>query len=191
MIVKLFGYSKRVLSALLVLACSAAAWSVDSNERYPVNPGDTLSISVWQEPSLQGEVVVRPDGYFSFPLVGEIQASGRPVSEIESAVATKLKEFIPDAVVTVSVGSLDGYKIYVIGQVRNAGEFALNTNIDVMRALAQAGGLTEFADLRSIRILRRTDGKQQAIPFDYRDVIRGENLEQNIILQAGDVVIVP
>jgi polysaccharide export outer membrane protein len=187
------------------LRCSIAAWCLIAGAlhvggasaagveggRYQVNPGDTLTVSVWQEEALQGEVIVRPDGYFSFPLAGEIQAAGHSVGEIEQAVGAKLKQYVPDAVVSVSITELSGYKVYVIGQVNNPGEFAVNTNIDVMQALAMAEGATEFADLNGIQILRREGGAQRAIRFNYKDVVRGSNLQQNVTLEAGDVVVVP
>lgn len=158
---------------------------------YLVNAGDVLSVSVWQEPDLQRETVVRPDGFIGFPLAGEIRAAGHTVAEIQQMLASKIETYIPDPVVTVSVQSLDGYKVYVIGQVRNPGEFLLNTHVDVMRALAMAQGTTEFADLNGIRVLRRLNGTQSTLRFNYRDIEKGERLEQNVTLQAGDVIIVP
>jgi polysaccharide export outer membrane protein len=186
---------RRVLAAWCFVAGALHAgvgYAADPLDgRYRVNPGDTLTVSVWQEEALQGEVIVRPDGYFSFPLAGEIQAAGQSVGEIEQAVSAKLKQYVPDAVVSVSVTELSGFKVYVIGQVHNPGEFAVNTNIDVMQALAMAEGATEFADLNGIQILRREGGSQRAIRFNYKDVVRGSNLEQNVTLEAGDVVVVP
>lgn len=179
-----------VAMALILFPLRAMSQEAESGQ-YMVNPGDTLQISVWQEEDLQGEVIVRPDGFFSFPLAGEIQASNRTIAQIERALSERLKQFIPEVVATVSLLSLNGYKIYVIGQVQNPGEFTLNRDVDVMSALAMAQGLNEFADARGIRILRRVDGRQTAIDFDYRQVIRGSNLSDNVTLQAGDVVVVP
>ena len=181
--------SLSAICGIVILVPAGSARAQDS--QYLVNPGDTLSISVWQEPDLQGDVVVRPDGYFSFPLAGDVQAAKQTVKEIENSLKGKLREYIPEVVATVSVSQLSGYKIYVIGQVQNPGEFLINTNVDVMRALAMAQGTTEFADLNDIRILRRVGGEQQTFKFDYKSVSRGRSLEQNVILQAGDVVIVP
>ncbi len=158
---------------------------------YTVNPGDVLTISVWKEPDLQADVLVRPDGYFSFPLAGEIEANRKTVDEIRIAVTEKLKRFIPDLVVTVSTVQIGGNKVYVIGQVNRPGDFLVNPRVDVMQALALAGGMTPFADVNDIRILRREGHVRKAIPFRFRDLERGKNLEQNIILQPGDVVVVP
>jgi polysaccharide biosynthesis/export protein len=159
---------------------------------YTVKPGDILAVSVWKEPDLQGPVLVRPDGAFSFPLAGQMDARGKTVQELQQMVTERLKKFISDPVVTVSIQEIKGNKVYVIGQVNKPGDFIVNPRVDVMQALSMAGGTTPFAALGDIMILRRTDGgQQQALPFHYTDVIRGRNLDQNITLQAGDVVVVP
>ncbi len=159
---------------------------------YTVKPGDILTISVWKEPDLQGPVLVRPDGAFSFPLAGQMDARGKSVAELQQMVTDKLRKFISDPVVTVSVQEIKGNKVYVIGQVNKPGDFVVNPRVDVMQALSMAGGTTPFAALGDITILRRTDsGSQQALPFRYTDVVRGRNLDQNVMLQAGDVVVVP
>jgi polysaccharide biosynthesis/export protein len=160
-------------------------------EAYTVKPGDVLSIAVWKEPDLQGPVLVRPDGSFSFPLAGQIDARNKTVAELQQTVTDKLKKFISDPVVTVSIAEVKGNKVYVLGQVNKPGEFIVNPRVDVMQALSMAGGTTAFASLGEIVILRRSDAGQQALPFRYADVARGRNLQQNIQLQAGDVVVVP
>jgi hypothetical protein len=116
----------------------------------------------------------------------------RPWRSCNTELTTKLKKFISDPVVTVSIQEIKGNKVYVIGQVQKPGDFVVNPRVDVMQALSMAGGTTPFAALGDIMILRRNDtGQQQALPFKYTDVVRGRNLQQNIILQAGDVVVVP
>ena len=156
-----------------------------------VKPGDGLEISVWKEPDLQGPVLVTPDGSFSFPLVGQVDARGKTVSELQQVITERLAKFISDPVVTVSVREIRGNKVYVIGQVNRPGEFIVNPRVDVMQALSMAGGTTPFAALGDIIILRRTDKGKTALPFRYNDVVRGKRLEQNIDLQSGDVVVVP
>ena len=158
---------------------------------YRVNAGDRLEISVWREEDLQREVLVRPDGAFSFPLAGEIVAEGRTVSDIRQELESRLARFIPDLVSTVTVIDVSGNSIYVIGQVNNPGTFVMNPVLDVMQALSLAGGTTPFASLKDIRILRRQNGRQTAIRFDYTRVADGERLEQNVLLQSGDIVVVP
>jgi len=159
---------------------------------YTVNPGDTLSISVWKEPDLSGPVLVRPDGTFSIPLAGQIDARDKTVAQLQQVIAQRLHKYIADPVVTVSAQDVKGNKVYVIGQVTKPGEFVVNPRVDVMQALSMAGGTTPFASLNNIVILRRTgNGQQEAIPFRYKDVAGGRNLDQDITLQAGDVVVVP
>ncbi len=181
-----------VLVSAAVAAPPAPSGGPPSDVSYTVKPGDTLTVSVWKEPDLQGPVLVRPDGMFSFPLAGQMDARNKTVAELQQELTTKLKKYISDPVVTVSIQEIKGNKVYVIGQVQKPGDFVVNPRVDVMQALSMAGGTTPFAALGDIMILRRTDnGQQQALPFKYTDVIRGRNLGQNIMLQAGDVVVVP
>jgi polysaccharide biosynthesis/export protein len=178
------------LAAMLLVTVGRPAFA--DERTYTVSPGDVLSISVWKEPDLQGNaVLVRPDGTFSFPLVGQVDARGKGVVDLEKIVTEKLRKFISDPVVTVSLQEIKGNKVYVIGQVTRPGEFIVNPRVDVMQALSMAGGTTPFASLGNIIILRRASGNQQAIPFRYTDVIKGKELSQNIELQSGDVVVVP
>lgn len=177
------------LSALPVFAQGEQDISPASG--YAVQPGDVLDISVWKEEGLQQEVLVTPDGRLSFPLVGNIEAKGQTVQQLSRLITEKIVKFIPDPAVTVSLKQNLGNRIYVIGKVNRPGEFPINRYVDVMQALSMAGAMTPFADRDDIRILRRNGMTQQAIPFDYDEVEAGRNLEQNIILKAGDVVVVP
>jgi polysaccharide biosynthesis/export protein len=187
---------KSVLFAFCVLAATAHAQEesrTGPNEPgYRVNAGDRLDISVWKEADLQRQVLVRPDGAFSFPLAGQIMAEGRTVAEIQVELEEQLSRFIPDLVSTVTVVDVNGNRIYVLGQVNAPGSYVMNPVLDVMQALAMAGGTTPFAALKDIRILRRDDdGVQRAYGFDYTSVADGRRLEQNVQLQSGDVVVVP
>ena len=151
----------------------------------------------WRSPSLSRaglpwrQTLVRPDGSFPFPLVGEVNARGKTVADLNKVISDRLARYIADAVVTVSIQEIKGNKVYVIGQVNKPGEFIVNPSVDVMQALSMAGGTTPFAALGDIIILRRTDKGKTALPFRYNDVVRGKKLEQNIDLQSGDVVVVP
>lgn len=180
---------------VLGLAISGQGWAQQQDEStegtYTLLPGDTIQISVWQEPELQREVLIRPDGWFSFPLAGDVRAVGRTVTDIEAEVRGRLQRYIPEVVLTVSVTGIDGNKIYVLGQVNNPGVFTVNPMVDVTQALSMAGGTTPFASVNDILVLRREDGEQQTFRFAYGDIERGRNLERNIELQPGDVVIVP
>ena len=182
----------------LLLTCVTVAlpvWAQDlpsvTESSYLINAGDTLEVSVWKEEDLQREVLVRPDGTFTFPLAGEITAKGRTVAYIRAELESRLSRYIPDLLVTVTVTDVSGNRIFVIGQVNSPGAFVMNPVLDVMQALSLAGGTTPFASLNDIRILRREDGIQRAIRFDFTDVSKGRSLGQNILLQSGDIVVVP
>jgi polysaccharide export outer membrane protein len=148
-------------------------------------------IKLVREQELERQVVVQPDGKISFPLVGILNAAGTTVEAVQMLVAQRLAQYIPDPVVTVSIKEINGNRVYVLGQVQRPGQFIMNPTIDVIQALALAGGTTPFAELNEIKILRREDGTQRLISFRFADMARGRNLEQNIILQSGDVIIVP
>jgi polysaccharide export outer membrane protein len=158
---------------------------------YRLQPGDQLVVNAWKEQELQSEVLVRPDGAISFPLAGDLVAAGRSVEELRTDLEARLGKFIPDVVVTVSVKAVSGNRIYVLGKVARPGDFVMGRPTDVMQSLSLAGGTTPFAEVDSIRVLRRESGKLRAIEFHYTDVERGRRLEQNIMLQGGDTVVVP
>jgi polysaccharide export outer membrane protein len=186
---------RRILVALafagIALLGSQATHAQAPDEPYRVRPGDTLFISVWREEGLEQTVIVRPDGGFSFPLAGEFSASGKTIEQLTGEIRDRLSQYIPEPPVTVGVAEIRGTRIYIIGQVQTPGEFVVNPTVDVMQALSMAGGLNAFASASDIRILRREDGRQQAINFDYGEIIRGRRLDQNIMLRDGDTVIVP
>lgn len=158
---------------------------------YMVQPGDILQISVWKEKDLEREVLVRPDGGLTFPLAGDIQATNKTTEQVRKEIVAKLTRYIPDPVVTVAAKQTMGNKIYVVGKVNRPGEYVASRYVDVMQALGMAGGLSPFAAANDIVILRRTNGIEAAIPFKYGQVEDGRKLKQNILLQSGDVVVVP
>ena len=158
---------------------------------YKIGPGDVLRISVWKEEGMEQEILVKPGGGITFPLAGDIQASGLTTQELAAVLKSKLKRYIPNPVVTVSVLQAVSNKIYVVGKVNQPGEYNATHYMDVLQALSLAGGLTPYADSDDIKIIRRRDGKRQVFEFDYGKVISGRNLEMNILLEAGDTVAVP
>jgi polysaccharide export outer membrane protein len=159
---------------------------------YRIAAEDVLDIAVWREPDLARKVVVRPDGGFSFPLVGDVQAAGLTPAELEATLRTRLATFIPDAVVTVSVQELRGLRIYVTGKVRSPGQYQVGRYVDVLQAVTLAGGFTPFANTRKVQIIRRdAQGRETIFRFNYNEVQKGRNLAQNIQLQADDVVLIP
>ena len=189
-----------VCLAAAVLLASASASAQDAatqDDGYRINGGDLLHISVYGEQNLDRDVPVQPDGGIAFPLVGNLNARGMTLKELQSRIATNLRESqyfpnITDNEVTVSMVKATGNSVSVVGQVKAPGTFAYDTQLDVMQALSLAGGLTPFASKSKIKILRRDQaGTQTAILFDYSDVEDGEQLDKNILLRGGDVVVVP
>jgi polysaccharide export outer membrane protein len=158
---------------------------------YRVGAEDVLEISVWREEALKKELLVRPDGGVSYPLIGEVQVAGKTVLEIREEIAKRLERFIPDPAVSVAILKVGSQRVYVIGKVNKPGEYPLGRYVDVLQALSMAGGLTPFADSNDIRVMRREGGRQVVLPFEYSRVVRGQKLEQNIQLRGGDVVVVP
>ena len=183
---------KQILCFVLLSAIAASSYSAETGD-YQINAGDILEIFVWNEETLTREVRVRPDGFISLPLAGEFRAGGQTPAQLTATITSALNEYLNDsAVVTVSLRAMDGNIIYVLGKVNRPGAFPVATKVDVTQALAWAGGLSTFADEGDIQVLRRdADGLQRAMSFDYSEVKSGEKLRHNIVLQSGDVVIVP
>ena len=177
--------------AFVFTTIATAAPDVVPASPYRIQAGDQLLVSVWKEQDLQSELIVRPDGGISLPLAGDVPAAGRSVDELRAELESRLGKFIPDVVVTVAVKAVLGNRIYVLGKVNRPGDFVLGRPTDVMQSLSLAGGTTPFAEVDAIRVLRREGSKLRAIDFHYSDVERGRKLEQNIVLEAGDTVVVP
>lgn len=184
---------KTIICALVFFSISVFSnYSIQAAENtYNIGPGDVIEISVWKDPELSRKLIVPPDSIISFPLIGSIDVTEHAVSELKNIVTQKLSEFIPDATVTVMLLEINSLKAYVIGKVKSPGEFAINLDTRVMQILSKAGGLNPFASKGNIKIIRQQDNKIIKIPFNYGQVEDGKNLEQNITLKAGDVVVVP
>ncbi len=179
------------LFTLLFLSCLVSITTgAFAAETYAIQPGDVLEISVWKEPDLQREVLVRPDGGISFPLVGDIDVSNQSIEGLSKKITSKIANYIAEPVITVSLKQMLGNRIYILGKVNNPGEFNIVRNVDVLQALSMAGGLNPFAKSNKIQILRREDGVQKSIQFKYGAVEKGA-LEQNILLETGDIILVP
>jgi len=159
---------------------------------YRIGCGDVVEVMVWRDEALSRTVVVAPDGTVSLPLVGKLSAAGRTLDELKSELEERMAVYVPDPVLSLDVKQSNSMQVYVIGKVNNPGRFVISSNINVLQALAMAGGLNPFADKDDIRILREGSGGQtRSFPFDYKMVLRGQQLEQNIRLQRGDVIVVP
>ncbi len=162
------------------------------DESYTVGPGDVLEISLWKDESLSRVVSVLPDGNISFPLMGAVHVDGKTVSQIREMVAEQIGRYVPEPVVAVSIQQVNSLIIYIIGRVNRPGNYPLRQNVDVLQALTMAGGLTPFAEEKNIKVFRKTaDGGTEIFAFNYKEVTRGENMDQNVALERGDIIVVP
>ncbi len=167
------------------------AQSEKPGDDYIIGSGDILDISLWKDEAMTKQVTVRTDGKIVFPLIGEIAAAGRSVAEVKREMVETLKEYVPEPVLTVDVKQMNSMIVYVTGRVTKPGQYLVNTRVTVLQAISIAGGLNAFAKRGKIKVFRQEDGKTVTFPFDYDEVIDGENLQQNIVLKRGDVVVVP
>ena len=187
-----------MFSIVLLTGCVTpepiSAQSSSADPGYHLGPEDVLMISVWKDEHLTREVVVRPDGMISFPLVGDLPATGHTVEDIRQDLAKRLARYVSNPHVSVAITKLQSYKIYVMGRVNKPGEYLIGHYTDVLQALSLAGGLTPFAAENDIKIIRRHSGdesEERIFYFRYGDIQKGRDLRQNILLQRGDVVLVP
>jgi polysaccharide export outer membrane protein len=176
-------------AGMLPAGRAAAATAMPSD--YVIGPGDVLDISVWKNEELTKLVTVLPDGRISFPLIGRVAAGGKTVDQLSAELRQKLTRYVPDIELSVIVHQVNSMLIYVIGKVNNPGRFVVNADVNVLQALAMAGGLNPFAKSGKIKIFRQAADGTRIFDFDYDDVSKGERLELNIMLQRGDVVVVP
>jgi polysaccharide biosynthesis/export protein len=168
----------------------AAASSPD--KAYVIGDDDMLSINVWKEPELTTSIPVRSDGKISLPLIGEVQASGRTPIQLKDDITARLRTYLDQPAVTVTVLQMNSQKFNILGRVLKPGSYSLTANTTILDAIAAAGGLQDFAKEKSIYILRKApEGDATRIPFNYKDVIRGNHLEENIKLKPNDTIVVP
>lgn len=170
---------------------AAAEVGQPDQSKYLLGPEDVIEVSVWKEPEMTKQLVVQPDGKVYYPLVGEIRAAGKTVKQLQEEISKRLEKFVTDAAVTVILLKTQYYKIFVTGKVNRPGEFLVGRPTSVLQAISMAGGLTPFASPRNIKVVRKVGGQDEVYNFDYKDVSRGYMLYQDIILQPGDVVVVP
>jgi polysaccharide export outer membrane protein len=204
--------TKRWIAAAICIATCSGAWgqtiSKDSaaagngvtlsspakahDDSFIIGNDDVLAINVWKEPDISRSIPVRSDGRISLPLVGEVQAAGETPARLESEIASKLKSYIAEPEVTVIVQQINSQKFNILGQVAKPGSYVITNEPTVLDAIAMAGGFRDFAKQKSIYILRqKSDGSQARLAFNYKDVVKGLNVSQNVKLQARDTVIVP
>lgn len=158
---------------------------------YIVGDSDVIRVNVWKEPEVSQTVVVRTDGNISLPLINEVKVSGMTPLQIQDMVAEKLKGFLNNPQVTVTVIEIRSKRAFITGEVSRPGTYSLNAQTTVLQLIAQAGGFTPFAKKDSIVVLRTEDGRQSRLKFRYKEVVQGKKTEQNIALHPGDTVVVP
>ncbi len=172
-------------------ATKPAATPATTDPAYIIGPEDVLDINVWKEPDMTRIVPVRPDGKITLPLINDVQAAGSTPQQLAAAVTDKLRKYMTEPQVTVIVTQINSQRVFVVGEVLRAGAFPLVPGTTVLQALANAGGFTTFANVKKIHVMRMVDGKHTELPFNYREVLKGDNPEQNIKLEPGDTVVVP
>ena len=173
---------------------AATAQSGQTDATYVIGAQDVLSISVWKNVDLtQAAVPVRPDGKISMPLLNDIQAAGLTPNQLKDHITQSLKNlnFMDNPIVTVIVTQMNSQRVYITGEVTKAGAYPLLPQMTILQALSSAGGFTQFANLKKIYMFRTVNGKQVDFPFDYKDVIHGKNMSENVVLQPGDTIVVP
>jgi polysaccharide export outer membrane protein len=182
-----------MLNCLIVDSVSAADENIQSKEQASFLLGfeDEIEISVWQDDTLTKTVKIRPDGKISFPLIGDILAVGYTVEAFREAIEKRIRDYIPKASVTVVVTSISSPKVFIVGEITTPGAYIMGRRLRVMQLLALAGGLQEFADRRNIMILREDNRQQKILKFDYSKVVKGVEVEQNILLKPGDTIVIP
>jgi polysaccharide biosynthesis/export protein len=189
------------IAALAATLAATGAFGRTSSETLPtspvpatyiIRPEDVLDISVWHQPDLSFKSLpVRPDGKISLPLINDVQAAGLTAMQLGQSVTEKLKSYVKDPLVTVVVTGVNSQRYYVMGEVAHTGVFPLLPNVTVLQALSAAGGFSQFAKPKNIYLLRTVNGKQEKFPFNYKDVIKGKDLQENIELKPGDMIVVP
>jgi polysaccharide biosynthesis/export protein len=164
---------------------------VTEDPAYVIGAQDVLDINVWKEPEITRTVPVRPDGKISLPLVKDIQAAGLTPTQLTMLIAERLQKYVADPQVTVVVREINSRRFYILGEVARPGAFTLLPGMTILQALSGAGGFTQFASPKGIYLLRNENGKQTRYPFNYKEVLKGINPQQNLILRTGDTVVVP
>lgn len=202
---KLFSFG--IIGSLVVLIFFGVAYSQESkesllkkqsqsewipvSESYMIGPEDLLYIHVWKEDALSRTVPVRMDGKISLPLIDDIQAAGFTARQLKEILTQKIKEFVENPNVSVTVIEANSFKVYVSGQVRSPGVYRLRSETSILQIIPMVGGFTEWANQKKILIIRKEDGKEKRITVNYKKIVKGEDPGSNIILKAGDTIIVP
>jgi len=185
----------------LIVSCSKTGYQIidgddsmlaalQQNKPYVLGCGDTLKVTVWRHEEASADAAIMPDGNISLPLIGNLPAAGLTVDELKDELNRKYSEYITEPHITITVRDVNSFKIYILGEVTKPGEFKLTSNADVLQAISMAGGFTMYANKSTIHIIRKEGDKKIKINFNYNEVVKGKNLNQNIPLKPGDVIVV-
>ncbi len=181
-----------VLAVFAMMAGFSGNAFGEAKPAYRIGAGDVLEIVTWKEPDFsRPEVLVRTDGMITFPLLNDIQAAGLTPMELKKAIEKKLKDYVANPVVTVTVRDPASQVFYILGEVQRTGQYPLRTDLTVLQAFAMAGGFTEWASKKEIMLFRGKGGHEKIFRINYKDIAKGKNLEQNIQLKANDTIVVP
>lgn len=177
----------------LMLTCikTDLVLAADKPDIYQLRQGDIVMISVWREDTLQRQVVVLPDGSITFPLIGRVEVAGLSTPEVEQRISLKLKVYFPEPIVSVVIIGIDGHRAYVTGKVLRPGPLIISGPITVLQAISLVGGFDKFADESGVKVIRAKPDGQEILPVNYKDIISGKNMSTNILLKAGDTLVVP
>jgi polysaccharide export outer membrane protein len=173
------------------MASDAPKKAATTDPNYVIGAQDVLDISVWKEPDVSRVVPVRPDGKISLPLLNDVQAAGLTPSQLAAQITDSLKKYVTTPQVTVIVATINSQRVYILGEVTRPGAYPILPGMSVLQALSSAGGFTQYARVKSIFVRRFENGKEVKDPFNYKDVINGKKPEQEILLKAGDTIVVP
>jgi len=187
----LFTRAQETAAPTKAESSSKQAIPTPADAEYKIGPQDVIRIDVWKEPDISRTIPVRPDGKISLPLLNDVQASGLTAMELATSLRESLSKYLTNPQVTVTVTEINSRRVYLTGEVNKAGALPLLPGMTVLQALASGGGFTQFAKLKNIYVLRTENGKQVKHPFNYKEVVKGNLQEQNILLQPGDVIVVP
>ena len=160
-------------------------------EGYVIGAEDVLTVTFWRDKELSGDAVVRPDGKISLPLLNDVQAAGYTPEQLAGVVKEAASKYIADPEATVIVKEIRSRKVSVLGEVSKQGTIPLTRDMNVLELIAEAGGLLEYADRENIVIIRKENGRERRLKFNYDDVIKGRNVQQNVVMQPGDILLVP
>jgi polysaccharide export outer membrane protein len=185
------GSHQTAQSAVPAMADDTGKKSATADPNYVIGAQDVLDINVWKEPDVSRVVPVRPDGKISLPLLNDVQAAGLTPAQLATQLTENLKKYVTNPQVTVIVTVINSQRVYILGEVTRPGAFPLIPGMSVLQALSSAGGFTQFAKVKSIFVRRIENGKEAKYPFNYREVISGKRPEQDILLKAGDTIVVP